>query len=150
MTKEQQSQKNRKYHAANRERISKRKKLWALANPEKVNKHKRDNPGYHNEYIKQYRRRNPEKCAAYARKRNYGVTQEWFDNKLLEQDGKCAICSCELLKPKVDHNHATGQPRDLLCHSCNVFIGFAHEDIQRLASGIEYLRKHNGTASLNG
>lgn len=143
-TKEQISEKNRKYHAEHREEISLRKKQWAIDNPEKVNKHQRENPEWHREYIREYRRLNPEKTAAYARKRNYGVTQEWFETKLKEQDNKCAICFNELTKPKVDHNHVTGQPRDLLCHSCNVCIGFAHEDVTRLANAIQYLNKHKG------
>jgi hypothetical protein len=143
-TKEQEREKNKKYHEAHKNEISLRKKRWALDNPEKVNKYKRDNPGYQNEYIKGHRRKHPEKYAAYARKRNYGVTQEWFEQKLKDQEGKCAICFSVLSKPSVDHNHKTRQPRGLLCHSCNVFVGFAHEDTKRLSSAIEYLRKYNG------
>ena len=142
-TKEQISEKNRKYHAAHKEEISERKKRWAIENPEKVNKFQRNNPEKHREHVRNFRIRNPEKMAAYSRKQNYDVTQGWFEGKLEEQNGKCAICFSVFGKPSVDHNHKTNQPRGLLCHSCNVFLGFAHEDIQRLASAIEYLRKYN-------
>jgi hypothetical protein len=144
MTKEERKLKNQKYHAAHREEISLRKKRWALENPEKINKHKKDNPEYQADYIRQYRRKYPERCAAYARKTNYGVTQEWFENKLKEQNNRCAICFCIMIKPCVDHNHETDTPRGLLCHACNVFLGYAHEDPVRFSNAIEYLKKYKG------
>jgi hypothetical protein len=144
-TKEEVSLKNRLYHAANREKISRRKRQWALDNPEKVNKHQRDNPEYHNEYIKAYRRKHPDKFAAYSRKQNYGVTQTWFEDKLKEQAGKCAVCFEVMVKPNVDHNHETNKARGLLCHPCNVMLGYAHEDSVRLANAIQYLAKYEDT-----
>ena len=49
-----------------------------------------------------------------------GVTPEEYDRLLADQDGKCAIHGCNRT-PKtrrfhVDHDHATGYVRGLLCH----------------------------------
>ena len=48
----------------------------------------------------------------------------------------------KVMKLCVDHNHATGKVRKLLCHDCNTMIGKAKEDIQILESAINYLKKH--------
>jgi len=54
------------------------------------------------------------------RARDLGVTDADYDRMLAAQDGMCAIPAC-LRTPKtrrfhVDHDHATGQVRGLLCH----------------------------------
>lgn len=50
-----------------------------------------------------------------------GVTDAEYTALLTVQGGGCAICNA---KPKtrrlhVDHDHATGEVRGLLCHRCN-------------------------------
>jgi hypothetical protein len=44
----------------------------------------------------------------------------------------------------VDHNHETGQVRDLLCHNCNALLGMCREDKAVLLAAIKYLWKWNG------
>ena len=65
---------------------------------------------------------------------------------IIQQDGKCAICGTaeKRLSKKlcIDHNHKTDKIRSLLCSKCNTMLGFALEDVDILASGIEYLEKH--------
>jgi hypothetical protein len=60
---------------------------------------------------------------------------------LLElQDGRCAICrrtSTETLV--VDHCHASGRRRGLLCRLCNALLGMAQDDVDVLQAAIEYL-----------
>jgi hypothetical protein len=61
-------------------------------------------------------------------KRNFGLTPQEFDAMLISQDGVCACCGCESPGGKhdqwhVDHCHATGRVRGLLCFRCNVGIG---------------------------
>lgn len=64
-------------------------------------------------------------------KHKYGLTEARFDAMLLGQDGKCALCgSSEVGNAQwqrkffyVDHDHATGVVRGLLCHKCNARLG---------------------------
>lgn len=53
--------------------------------------------------------------------KTYGITGDDYEALLKRQGGKCAICRA---RPKskrlaVDHNHATGAVRGLLCSRCN-------------------------------
>lgn len=91
--------------------------------------------------------------ASWMRKK-YGVTPEWYDEKLKEQDGHCALCPALVderkLAPQaivsqrkyllVDHSHETGQARGLLCAKCNTALhrveyqpGWAHAALAYLA-----------------
>lgn len=79
----------------------------------------------------------------------YKLTLEDYDNMFWEQEGMCAICeSPETRNAKynffpVDHCHATGKVRALLCDYCNVGLGRFEDDIERLKEAIKYLEKHN-------
>lgn len=75
-------------------------------------------------------------------RRKLGVTNEVFAEMSARQGGMCAIC---LEVPKVlcvDHNHATGCVRQLLCHRCNRVLGLCGEDRLLLAALSEYLTHH--------
>jgi hypothetical protein len=93
-----------------------------------------------------------EKMRAYGRdyhlKVNYQMTREEHNALLITQNHKCAICGIdekEATKQKlyVDHCHATGKVRELLCHGCNAGLGLMKESIQTLTKAIAYLDKHN-------
>jgi hypothetical protein len=56
--------------------------------------------------------------------RRYGVDKAMFEAMYFDQDGKCAIASCQREAACIDHDHATGRVRGLLCQGCNVTIGF--------------------------
>lgn len=67
------------------------------------------------------------------------------------QGGVCAICGRpETCKHKdgrtrrlaVDHCHATGKVRALLCAACNNGIGRFEENIENIRRAIAYLEKH--------
>ena len=80
----------------------------------------------------------------------FGTQQERKDHYFRlfgEQKGKCAICGKHQADDAqtfhVDHNHATGHLRELLCHHCNVILGLAYEDTSILQKCIKYLEKHS-------
>jgi hypothetical protein len=55
----------------------------------------------------------------------YGITFAQYQTALKEQHNMCAICpaSFSVTKPMVDHDHATGRFRGILCQSCNQIVG---------------------------
>lgn len=77
-------------------------------------------------------------------KRLYGITVEDYDRMLQAQGGVCAACGSPPGERNfdVDHNHVTGAVRGLLCHNCNVSIGYAKDDPSVLEKLAAYLRKN--------
>lgn len=88
-----------------------------------------------------------------ALKRNYDMTVKQYNDKLLSQDGKCSICERHQTEINralaVDHNHDTGQIRDLLCECCNSALGKFREDKEILERAIRYLERHNVEPNTN-
>lgn len=76
--------------------------------------------------------------------KRYGVTPEDVNKMGEDQEWKCAICGTDILeKPQIDHNHATGKARQLLCLHCNVGLGHFMDDTDLLEKAISYLKKHS-------
>ena len=80
----------------------------------------------------------------------YGLTLEDYAKKLSAQKGVCAICEqpeTRIFRGKigllnVDHDHSTGQIRDLLCNACNVSLGGFRDSPELLERAASYLRRH--------
>ena len=76
-------------------------------------------------------------------KKNYGITPEDYDLMFAKQQGVCAICSQPDDEKRqylcVDHDHATGVVRGLLCHNCNIGLGKFQDDPNLLNKAIWYL-----------
>lgn len=74
-----------------------------------------------------------------------GITVEQFREIRSAQGNKCAICLVlfdELTKvttPHIDHDHATGANRGLLCTKCNTALGFFDDDLNRFLNAVTYL-----------
>ena len=84
-------------------------------------------------------------------KHNYNLTEIEFNLLLEKQNNKCAICFTEFSgKILVDHNHATGANRGLLCHSCNIILGHAHDNVQILQNAIKYLELYSAIGVSDG
>lgn len=73
----------------------------------------------------------------------YGITEADERRMLDEQGGRCAICAQTMRRHVVDHDHATGKVRALLCHECNLALGHV-ERAGFIAAAMAYLEKHKG------
>jgi hypothetical protein len=75
--------------------------------------------------------------------RHYSLTLSDYDRMKSAQGGKCAICGAEDSRGRgdlhVDHCHATGSVRGLLCTSCNNGLGRFRDSPELLRAAIEYL-----------
>lgn len=85
-----------------------------------------------------YRAANPEKRKAVALKSRFGLTPEAYRALLTKQEGRCAICRTEV-SLHVDHCHATGVVRGLLCMPCNTAIGALGDDPERIRRAAAYV-----------
>lgn len=103
------------------------------------------------EQQKVYREENAEYFAKYKKnwefQKVYGITIEDRDLMFIEQDGCCKICKKhedEVSRSlHIDHCHATGRVRGLLCFKCNSLIGMAQDNVEILVNAINYLKKEN-------
>jgi hypothetical protein len=120
----------RRKYEKNREQIIAQNRAWALANPDKVQ--------------------------AVRLRRTYGITPEEFERRLLEQDGRCEICNIEMKQAAqrnkdgsirslgvcIDHCHATGIVRGLICSGCNKALGHFKDDPVRMRAAADYIEKY--------
>lgn len=88
----------------------------------------------------------------YHFKRKYGMSLEDRDRILDSQTGCCAACGDKLdtMKPRglhVDHCHASGVIRGILCADCNVSLGRMKENPERIRRLANYAEKHASTPS---
>jgi hypothetical protein len=77
----------------------------------------------------------------YHLQRRYGISAEEADAMLVAQGGVCAICN---VAPAVhvDHDHATGAVRALLCFNCNGGLGQFKDDPKLLHAAAYYVQFH--------
>ena len=100
-------------------------------------------------YKEQYRDKPAEYRKNRQLKNRYGITLEDYNNMLQAQNGSCAMCPATALDEVmcVDHNHATGDVRAILCKPCNTMLGMANDSAARLQAGIDYLQEHGSYES---
>lgn len=77
-----------------------------------------------------------------AVQRTYGLNEGEYAQLYEFQGGKCAACRRATGKTRrlsVDHDHATGEVRGLLCRPCNTLLGHARDSIAFFRRCIAYL-----------
>lgn len=76
----------------------------------------------------------------YGLRVRYGMSAGEYQQRLVDQNGGCAICGQLPGKKRlsVDHNHITKQARGLLCQKCNNHVGFV-ENAPKLQEAQAYL-----------
>ena len=119
------------------------------------------NPGADIERARKWARDNPERYRANQErykqsgakaksnrkshlKRKYGLTEAQYEAMVLTQDGLCAICK-QRPAAHVDHDHATGRVRALLCFNCNGALGHMLDNPGWLMAAMEYLERHRAS-----
>ena len=117
---------------------------WRKRNPEKAraiqNRANTSPKGI--ERRRRYREENRERIRMKERKRMYGITAEEYNGLLSAQEGVCAICqrpSADGRSLHVDHDHASGHVRGLLCDKCNAGLGLLGDTAEDLYAAWLYL-----------
>lgn len=95
-----------------------------------------------------WRKRDPSGNRRISLKSQYGLTLDQWDQMLVRQGGRCDICEEPTFDLTVDHCHATGKVRALLCHKCNRGLGHFDDDPDRMRAAVRYLAKHRKGVSL--
>ncbi len=140
----------RKWRDRNLEKVRAHGRAFLAANREKRRQQNREerarNAARIRETNRQYREANRELLALTERVRRYGITGAKYLAMREAQSGLCAVCrgpfSSNGKHIHVDHDHATGKVRGILCRDCNLALGNAKDSIERLEALIAYLRKH--------
>lgn len=91
---------------------------------------------------KNYYRKNTDRYRNWYYQRRYRISLVEYQRLLDNQGGKCAICGGIPKNGRrldVDHDHATGTLRGLLCASCNTAIGHLREKKSFFLKALEYL-----------
>lgn len=70
-------------------------------------------------------RNNRDKVAVNRVYSRYRLRPEDVDSMLESQGGRCVLCPTLLDKSNshIDHSHATGEVRGILCQRCNIEVG---------------------------
>jgi len=93
---------------------------------------------------------NPDILKANIRKRLYGISQQEYEQMIKDQNNLCASCGNpettirygKLDALAVDHCHATGAVRGLLCANCNRALGMLQEDPERVKALLKYIENY--------
>ena len=136
---------SREYRAKNKLKLREIQRIWRKNTPEKQKQYNRR--GY-----QQRKAQHVEWNRATSLRRNYGMTIPQYDAMYRDQNGVCAICQGFNVAGRrlaVDHNHATGVVRGLLCNTCNTSLGTAKESVDLLKKMIAYLERHEIMASIS-
>ena len=101
-----------------------------------------------NEYVNEYNRTEEGKLKLKfnALKYKYGITEEEYNKLYLSQNGKCAICGCDISllgnDAHLDHDHTSKKNRGLLCKRCNLGLGFLNTE-EILIKAQHYISIHS-------
>lgn len=125
----------RKWREKNKEHVAEYTRAYQ-SRPEYVARHREYNRERH--YDMTVRERNRDNRL----RREFGISLAEYNEMLTAQDNCCAICRATCKSGRqlaVDHCHATGQIRGLLCMNCNRILGWAADDADRLMAAAAYV-----------
>lgn len=95
-------------------------------------------------YATNARRRTQVKTASRWNRlfRKFGITRDRWETMFAAQGGACACCRKSLgtgFRACVDHDHATGAIRGIICFDCNTSIGKLGDDVDGLTRALVYV-----------
>jgi hypothetical protein len=82
------------------------------------------------------------------RARRYGLSLDDYHAILARQGNACAICRKPNARLCIDHCHATGKVRGLLCSKCNTGLGCYDDDPGLMEAATAYLKAAHGDESV--
>lgn len=94
----------------------------------------------HNRRGREFVRRKYGSGRHYHLRQRYGISADEVEALKMAQGALCPICQNRMAE-HVDHDHATGRVRAILCEPCNGFLGAFNDDPALLKAAIEYLEK---------
>lgn len=153
--KESLSKRNQENEKANRKRYNGYKRKWVAKNRERVQSQGREhyarNREAYNAKMRAYKSRDDVrlKLKSWLLEKKYGIDITAFEGLIKSQEGKCKCCNTPFgllrgLKPCVDHCHATGKIRGILCVRCNLLLGHANDQPEVLRNCAAYLERESG------
>jgi hypothetical protein len=150
MNNEQLRKYNAEYRHKNREKIKQQKRAYYESHKDSIQQSAKLRLEANGDSIRLAQRtkykNNPVKAKEYQLRQSYGFGIAVLKQMFISQNGCCSICKTKFKHRKqihVDHNHTTGEVRELLCRTCNVGIGHFLEDVSILTAAIEYLNRWN-------
>ncbi len=94
------------------------------------------------ESVKRWRQKHPERYRSLSLRSKYGLDVNAVAIMESEQLGLCLVCRRPFgpeRRSVVDHRHADGQVRGLLCKTCNLGLGHFGDDPATLRAAAAYL-----------
>ncbi len=117
------------------------------------------NPDYQRKYRESHRgerarknRENPYCAREYRLKKEWGMSLQEYERRLLNQGGRCAICKgvSRNRALAIDHNHLTGEIRGLLCQNCNIALGLFKDSPEMIQEALCYLMFYRNREVVDG
>lgn len=99
-----------------------------------------ENPEGNRERNRKYRKAKPDRFAIYEIRKRYKVSLEEAAVLFERRKIGCEVCNSQT-KAHVDHDHATGKIRGILCNGCNLVIGHAFDSPITLRALANYLER---------
>jgi hypothetical protein len=158
------SRRRRIYYEENRETILAKAKA-SETHKETMRKWRDKNAEYRKQKHEEWKIKRPEYNRIRSRIhqfKNYGVDEDWYNRKLVEQGGICAICGTTESggngkRFHIDHDHSCcarschacdNCRRGILCNRCNLKLGFLENELWAKQAKA-YLNKYRKAGALN-
>lgn len=142
---------NRLWRSNNRGRVLASKKNYAAHNREKHREWYRARMD-----IPENRDRYRETFYRHKLAKRYGLSVDQYDAMVERCQGRCEICGKEMSfdlgvrknRACVDHDHATGKTRGILCVACNRSLGTFGDSVAGLRRALDYLQRADASVRL--